>query len=143
MGNLAKAGHGKKFLVGFLAGGFLAAIVALALAVAALAADGAIKGVVLNTTCPGPCRINQDPQPYTGDAVVVVKHLRSGDVVSTLNPQQGQFRASLRRGRYRVSVTVGDPNTKPSCWQGESKTVSVGPKVTTELMLHVNNGCVQ
>jgi hypothetical protein len=108
---------------------------ALALPAAAPASGTGIRGVVLNTTCPGPCRYPPPPPPrYTGpDLTVKVRNLSTHELVAKLHPKDGRFRVEVPSDLYRVRASVGD---EPSCWQGEAKQAKV------VVRLHVYNACV-
>jgi hypothetical protein len=113
---------------------------ALAFPAVAPASGTGIRGVVLNTTCPGPCQYPSSPPPrYTGPGLTVrVRSLDTQQLVATLHPKDGRFRVEVAPGPYRVRASVGDGS---SCWQGEAKQVKV---VTgfTQVRLHVYNACI-
>jgi len=110
-------------------------------AVAPASSDTGIKGVVLNTTCPGPCQYPSPPPPrYTGPGLTVkVRSLDTQELVATLHPKDGRFRVEVAPGPYRVRASVADGS---SCWQGEAKQVKVVAGAFTPVRLHVNNACV-
>jgi hypothetical protein len=110
-------------------------------AVAPASSDTGIKGVVLNTTCAGPCRYPSPPPPrYTGPGLTVkVRSLDTQELVATLHPKDGRFRVEVAPGPYRVRASVADGS---SCWQGEAKRVKVVARAFTPVRLHVNNACV-
>jgi hypothetical protein len=110
-------------------------------AVAPASSDTGIKGVVLNTTCPGPCQYPSPPPPrYTGPGLTVrVRNLDTQELVATLHPKDGRFRVEVAPGPYRVRASVADGS---SCWQGEAKQVKVVAGAFTRVRLHVNNACV-
>jgi hypothetical protein len=153
----------------------------LAFAASASAGHSAsgIRGVLLNTTCPGPCTVcggastcppcppctaqvcparpahaaivcpaartravcagcGVEPQPYTGpDAHVVVRRVSTGDVVARRAPTDGKFSVRLGPGRYRVHGFVA-----ASCWQGETRRITVHRSAFTTVELAVRNACV-
>jgi hypothetical protein len=114
---------------------------ALAFPAVAPASGTGIKGVVLNTTCPGPCQYPSPPPPrYTGPGLTVrVRNLDTQELVATLHPKDGRFRVEVAPGPYRVRASVADGS---SCWQGEAKQVKVVAGAFTPVRLHVNNACV-
>jgi hypothetical protein len=119
----------------------LITLAALALMPAASPAGkpSGIKGVLLDATCYGPCAVNPDPKPYTGDSArLVVRSRPSGDVVARRSPADGRFRLRLPRGRYRVKGYVNDP-----CWQGEAKKIRVRKHRFRRVRLHVANTCIR
>ena len=140
----------------------VAALVAVAvLAIAAPAQAGqlqkskrhsGIKGVVLNTTCYGPCAEPPPPPPtYTGsDLTVTVTRVADGALVGTQQPSDGHFRFRLRRGLYRVTAALGTAQPgpvqpqvmPPSCWQGDSREARVHRHRFTRVELHVGNVCI-
>jgi hypothetical protein len=102
-----------------------------------------IKGVVVDTTCAGPCRYPPPPpSPYTGDGLTVkVRRLPTHHLVATRHPTDGRFRVAAAPGRYRVSARVGQPGER-SCWSGEAKRVRVRDGRFRRVRLHVYNACV-
>jgi hypothetical protein len=114
---------------------------ALALPGAASASGTGIEGVVLNTTCPGPCQYPPPKaRPYTGPGLTVnVRSLSTHKLVARLHPKDGRFRVEVAPGPYRVRASVGD---EQSCWQGEAKRVKVVAEAFTRVRLHVYNACV-
>jgi hypothetical protein len=120
----------------------LALVTTLALSGPASASGSGIRGVVLDTTCWGPCRYPPDPQPYTGPGLTVtVRSLTTNKLVATLHPKDGRFRVEVRPGPYRVRARVGE-DSPPSCWRGEAKDVRVVDGAFTGVRLHVHNACV-
>jgi hypothetical protein len=100
--------------------------------------DGGIRGVVLDTTCYGPCQVDQQPEPYKGSGLtVVVRRLPTGELVRRLSPKEGRFGTRLRPGAYRVIARVAD-----DCWEGEAKRVGVKAHEFTPVKLHVGNRCI-
>jgi hypothetical protein len=99
-----------------------------------------IKGVVLDTTCYGPCRYPPPPPPpYTGPGLTVAIRTVDGKLVARLHPKDGRFQVAEPPGTYRVRARVG---TDPSCWRGEVKTVKVQWGTITRVRLHVANACI-
>jgi hypothetical protein len=97
-----------------------------------------VRGVVLNTTCYGPCQAGQEPQPYQGSGLtVVVRRVSTGEVLRRLTPEHGRFSTRLGPGAYRVVAKV-----KGDCWDGESKRVGVRAHEFTRVELHVGNSCI-
>ena len=143
------------------ASGLAALLAAATLAIAAPAGAGqqqhskrhsGIKGVVLNTTCYGPCAEPSPPAPpYTGsDLTVTVTRVADGALVGTQHPSDGHFRFRLKRGLYRVTAAIGaaqpgpvQPQVMPaSCWQGDSQEARVHRHRFSRVELHVGNVCV-
>jgi hypothetical protein len=120
-----------------------ALVVGLVAPASAPAAGSGIKGVVLNSTCPGPCVSPSPPPPrYTGgDLTVKLRRLPGGELVGKRHPDDGHFRFKASPGRYRIRAIVRDQN-QPSCWEGEAKRVKVIAGVFTRVRLHVSNTCV-
>ena len=51
-----------------------------------------VKGVVLNSTCPGPCTEPPPPSPpYTGPVTVTVRRATDGSLVASRLCQRGAF----------------------------------------------------
>jgi hypothetical protein len=118
----------------------IAVLGALALpGVAPAAATGTLHGVVLNTTCPGPCSYPpQKPPRYTGDGLTVrIRQLPDRQTVARLHPTDGTFSIDLAPGSYRVHAGV-----KGECWRGETKTRDIVGDETTNVRLHVHNACI-
>ena len=100
--------------------------------------DSGVRGVVLDTTCYGPCQVDQQPEPYKGSGLtVVVRRVSTGEVIRTLTPRSGRFSNRLRPGAYRVIARVAD-----DCWEGEAKRVGVKAHEFTPVKLHVGNRCI-
>jgi hypothetical protein len=121
-----------------------AALVALGSIATSLASAGSapaphpsgVRGVVLDTSCAGPCIADQAPSPYTGPGLTVAVH-QSGEVIKRLSPETGHFRTKLRPGLYRISASV-----EGNCWQGESVRTRVRRHRFSTLTLHVTNVCI-
>jgi hypothetical protein len=113
-----------------------------------------LKGVVLNTTCYGPCAQPAPPAPaYTGsDLTVTVTRVADGALVGTQHPSDGHFRFRLKRGLYRVSAAIAptpqpgpvqpQATMPPNCWQGDSQEARVHRHRFTRVELHVGNVCI-
>ena len=114
------------------------ALIALQPGPASAGQPSGIRGVVLDTSCAGPCIVGQEPQPYAGsDLRVVIRRLPGQGVVRRLSPKGGRFSNRLRPGLYRVNAYVnGD------CWQGEAKRARVRRDRFSRLTLHVQNTCI-
>jgi hypothetical protein len=120
-----------------------------------------VKGVVLNSTCTGPCA-EPPPQspPYTGPVTVTVRRASDGTLIASRDTSDGQFRIRVKRGSYDVSAVP--PNSPPcppqqvcpahgggqpaaliaSCLSGETKRVQVRRHRFTYIELHVQNVCI-
>lgn len=103
------------------------------------ASQGAIRGVVLDTTCWGPCAYPPPPAPrYSGDGLTVrVRSAPGLALIATLHPKDGRFRVALPAGLYRVWAGVGG-----GCWTGEAKRVRVLDGSLGQVRLRVHNACV-
>jgi hypothetical protein len=141
------------------AGSVLAAIAAAVLATAPAHAapvhkHSGIKGMVLNTTCYGPCaEPPPSAPPYTGsDLTVTVTRVADGAQVGTEHPSDGHFRFRLKRGLYRVTAAItsapqpgpvrAQAIMPPNCWQGDSQAARVHRHRFTRVVLHVGNVCI-
>jgi hypothetical protein len=147
------------------------AVLALIAALAAPAEAGkrhshkpsGIKGVVLNSTCYGPCAEPAPPEPvYLGAVTITVARASDGATVASQAIDDGHFRFRLKRGRYDVSsVPPNPPSPQPCppgqvcaldgaqssaaiapCLQGETKRVQVRRHRFTRVELHVGNICI-
>ncbi len=125
-------------------------VLALLLAAAALPVQaaagqdsrpGAIRGVVYDATCYGPCQYPPPPpRPYTRDNLVVtVRSLPDRELVAKLHPKDGHFRAKVPSGAYRVRAFIRNGGY---CWEGEAKDVRVAEGQTTGVRLRVYNACI-
>jgi hypothetical protein len=122
-----------------------------------------VKGVVLNSTCPGPCTQPPPPEsPYTGPVTVTVRRASDGALVASQETNDGHFRMRVKRGRYDVSaVPPNPPQCQPQpgqvcpagssgqsaaivepCMTGETKRVRVRRHHFTYVELHVRNACI-
>jgi hypothetical protein len=145
-----------------------AAFLVLALAVVAAAPADAgtrkhkkpsgIKGVVLSSTCYGPCIEPPPPEPvYTGQVTVSVNRASDGALVASSTPSDGRFRFRLKRGLYDVSaIPPGPPPCPPEqicpaggsaavvlpCEVGETQRVRVKRRRFTGVELRVRNVCI-
>jgi hypothetical protein len=150
----------------------LLALAALALLAAAPAEAGkrkkhkkpaGIEGVVLSSTCYGPCIDPPPPQPlYTGQVTVTVTRAADGAPVATQAISDGRFRFKLKRGFYDVSavppvtpiqpcppgyVCIAQGQTSQAamiapCETGETQRVQVRRHRFTHVELHVQNVCI-
>ena len=100
--------------------------------------DSGIRGVVLDTTCYGPCQVGQDPGPYEGGGLTVaIRRISTGELVRRLTPEHGRFSPRIRPGAYRVIARVAG-----ECWEGEAKRVGVKAHEFARVELHVGNTCI-
>jgi hypothetical protein len=69
-----------------------------------------VKGVVLNSTCAGPCsEPPPPPQLYTGSVTVTVRRASDGAQVASQAIADGHFRMRVARGIYDVSSVPPNP----------------------------------
>jgi hypothetical protein len=122
-----------------------------------------IKGVVLDSTCFGPCVEPPPPQPtYAGPVTVTVQRAKDGELVARRETSDGEFRVRVKRGLYDVSaVPPGPPPCIPTpttvcpaqagrrstevivpCLMGETKRIRVKRHRVTYVELHVQNICI-
>jgi hypothetical protein len=119
-----------------------------------------VAGVVLNSSCAGPCVEPPPPEPvYTGPVTVTIQRASDGQQVASQAIGDGHFRLRLKRGFYDVSsVPPNPPTCEPTpqavcpmqaspvviapCLQGETKRVQVRRHHFTHLELHVSNICI-
>ncbi len=103
-----------------------------------------VEGQVLDATCYGPCIIDRKPPPYTGEANVIVRDLRSGKVLARVPVVKSLFRAHVPPGAYRVRVRpkVADVVGWFSCWEGSSRRVKVPSDGFAKVRLTVINVCI-
>jgi len=121
-----------------------------------------VEGVVLNSTCPGPCAEPAPPAPtYTGAVTITVTRASDGQQVASQAISDGQFRIRLKRGLYDVSsVPPSPPTCEPTpeticpmygaenkaiiapCLTGETQRVQVRRHRFTHVELHVSNVCI-
>jgi hypothetical protein len=116
-----------------------------------------INGVVLSSTCYGPCIEPPPPEPrYTGQVTVTVNRASDGGLVASANPTDGHFRFRLKRGLYDVSAIPPAPVPCPPelicpaeaqvviapCETGETQQVRVRRHRFTHVELHVQNVCI-
>jgi len=152
-------------------------LLALAIAALAVAPAGAgkrhrhkpagVKGVVLNSTCPGACAEPPPPPPpepvYTGAVTITVQRVSDGPQVASQAISDGHFKIRLQRGLYDVSSVPPNPEPQPQpcppgeacpldgaqgaaivqpCLQGETKRVQVRRHRFAHVELHVANVCI-
>jgi hypothetical protein len=122
-----------------------------------------VKGIVLSSTCAGPCTEPPPPSPpYTGPVTINVHRVSDGALVASQETTDGRFRLRAKRGHYDVSsVPPNPPTCEPTpdtvcpaqggpasketiapCLQGETKRVRVKRHRFTRVELHVQNVCV-
>jgi hypothetical protein len=120
-----------------------------------------VKGVVLDSTCPGACVEPPAPlPPYTGTATIEVRRASDAALVASQVTQDGHFRLRVKRGQYDVSAIPPNPPTcQPTpetvcpaqtrsaaiiapCLTGDTKRVQVIRHRITRVELHVQNVCI-
>jgi hypothetical protein len=120
-----------------------------------------VKGVVLNSTCPGACAEPPPPPPlYTGTVTINVLRVGDGALVASREINDGHFRIRVKRGTYDVSaIPPSPPPCQPTpqtvcplpaqgaaiiapCMTGETKRVQVRPHRMPYVELHVRNVCI-
>ncbi|HSD24306.1 MAG TPA: hypothetical protein VLB79_08280 [Solirubrobacterales bacterium] len=120
-----------------------------------------VKGVVLDSTCPGACAEPAPPPPaYTGTVTITVRRASDGALVASQETSDGHFRLRVKRGQYDVSaVPPNPPSCEPTpssvcpanaeraaivapCLMGEMKRVQVRRHRMTRVELHVRNVCI-
>jgi hypothetical protein len=122
-----------------------------------------VKGVILNSTCFGPCVDPPPPQSaYNGPVTVAVHRASDGALVASRATSDGRFKIRLKRGLHDVSsVPPNAPTCQPTpdtvcpaqggspskevivpCLAGETKRVQVKRHRFTYVELHVQNVCV-
>jgi hypothetical protein len=121
-----------------------------------------VKGVVLNSTCPGACAQPPPPPPtYTGPVTITVHRASDGALVASQAISDGHFKLRVKRGSYDVSsVPPNPPPCQPTpntvcpaasggrsmiiapCMTGETKRVQVTRHRFTYVELHVQNVCI-
>jgi hypothetical protein len=86
-----------------------------------------VEGVVLNSTCPGPCTDPPPPpQPYTGEVTITVKRSSDGATVASQLVSDGRFRMKVKHGLYEVSAAPTNP-TSPCQPQPTAQTICPPP----------------
>jgi hypothetical protein len=120
-----------------------------------------VKGVVLNSTCPGACAEPPPPPPtYTGPVTVTVRRASDGALVASQAIGDGHFRMRVKRGQYDISsIPPNPPTCQPTpttvcpaegqgatiiapCLTGETKRIQVNRHRFTRVELHVRNVCI-
>src|SRR3954452_20755188 len=121
-----------------------------------------VKGVVLNSTCPGACAQPPPPPPtYTGPVTITVRRASDGVVVASQEISDGHFKIRAKGGTYDVSsVPPNPPPCQPEpgkvcpastgaqpmiiapCMTGETKRIQVTRHHFTYVELHVQNICI-
>jgi hypothetical protein len=120
-----------------------------------------VKGVVLNSTCPGACAEPPPPPPlYTGTVTINVLRAGDGALVASREINDGHFRIRVKRGTYDVgAIPPSPPPCQPTpqtvcplpaqgtaiiapCMTGETKRVRVRPHRMPYVELHVRNVCI-
>jgi hypothetical protein len=121
-----------------------------------------VKGVVLNSSCPGACAEPPPPPPtYTGPVTITVRRASDGVLVGSQAIGDGHFKIRLKRGAYDVSSVPPNPppcqpqpgqvcpaqsDAQPAiiapCLTGETKRVQVRRHHFTYVELHVQNVCI-
>jgi hypothetical protein len=131
-----------------------------------------VKGVVLNSTCPGACAEPPPPPPlYTGPVTVSVNRTTDGTAVASQATSDGHFRLRVKRGTYDVSAIPPNPTCEPQpqqacpppceptpttvcplpaqgaaiiapCLTGETQRIQVRRHHFTRVELHVQNVCI-
>jgi hypothetical protein len=125
-------------------------------------APSGIEGVVLDSTCYGPCVEPPPPEPaYTGAVTITVQRVSDGGQVASEGISDGHFQIRLSRGLYDVSSVPPNPTPPPCgpgqmclldgagsaaiiapCLQGETKRVQVRRHHFARVELHVSNVCI-
>jgi hypothetical protein len=73
-----------------------------------------VKGVVLNSTCAGPCvDPPPPPSPYAGTVTVTVNRANDGAQVASRVVSDGHFRMRVKRGTYDVTAVPPNPTCGP------------------------------
>ena len=120
-----------------------------------------VKGVVLNSTCPGTCAEPPPPPPlYTGTVTINVLRAGDGALVARREINEGHFRIRVKRGTYDVSAIPSSPSPcQPTpqtvcplpaqgpaiiapCVTGETKRVHARRHRFTYVELHMRNVCI-
>jgi hypothetical protein len=118
-------------------------------AVAAIAAtpaqahrSTAIKGQIIDMSCPGPCVPEETGHPFGGTANVIITRASSGAVVRRLSVEGATFKTGVRPGRYIVEVDPYPDPTPNRCWVGSSERVRAHKHKVAHVQLTVRNDCL-
>ena len=120
-----------------------------------------VKGVVVNSTCPGACAEPSPPPPlYTGTVTINVLRAGDGVLVASREIDDGHFRIRVKRGTYDVSaIPPSPPPCQPTpqtvcplqaqgaaiigpCMTGDTKRVQVRPHRMPYIELQMRNVCI-
>ena len=120
-----------------------------------------VKGVVLNSTCPGACAGPPPAPPYTGPVTVTVQRASDGVQVASREITDGHFRMRVKRAYDVSSVPPNPPTCQPTpetvcplgaadqpaaiiapCLTGETQRIQVRRHHFTRVELHVRNVCI-
>lgn len=120
-----------------------------------------VKGVVLNSTCPGACaEPPPPPPPYMGTVTIEVHRASDGALVASREISDEHFKIRVKRGQYDVSaIPPNPPSCQPTpttvcpaetqaaaiiapCLTGETQRVRVNRHRFTRVELHVRNVCI-
>jgi hypothetical protein len=120
-----------------------------------------VKGVVLNSSCPGACAEEPPPSPlYTGPVTVTVTRVTDGRLMASKATTDGHFRMRVKRGNYEVSaVPPSPPPCEPTpqtvcplqaqraaviapCLMGDTQPVQVHRHRFSRVELHMRNVCI-
>jgi hypothetical protein len=106
--------------------------------------EGTIKGRVFDRTCYGPCDIDAEPRPFTGQATVKVLHLPDRKLYGQAEVEESRFLIMVPPGTYRIRVFPFPRAMWPSnCWRGSAHTRDVQAGEVTRVRLWVENVCIQ
>jgi hypothetical protein len=118
-----------------------AALAALLSAPAGAASPSGVKVRILDTTCYGPCVVDQTEFPlYDGEATVIVRKLATGPRVAAIAVYDGRARKRLAPGRYELEARIAE--SRRPCWEGDTATVRVREARFARVRLRVANTCI-